>query len=365
MNKRTRLIFLGVIGLAIMIVAVGLIARSQSSTSVSSVSADISLRQTQVALQQTEIAVQMTKAALQQTAPQNNQNLPEKPAATLDKPAPVAAAPAATSLPTETPMPPSTSTPTPVPSPTSTPTLPPSPTATRTPVPPPQFSDNFDGGLKSDWQPILGQVGTVNGKMTLVDVSESRTGVIALGNPDWDNFAIEFDVNNLADGDDCKKDLSKCYSPSEGMNTYLNTVGFGNYSVNSSSRMAILTNINPYTADKLGKSEGFFVGESRLGWGTIDLSEDSRTDYHIKGQWDAVVGGGLVETTQMPQPRHFRIEKRGQNYLVFYDGQQISQYSTRLPAGKLGLWFGKLNDWDSSDPNAVPMVDSFEIKPLF
>ncbi|CAG0989001.1 hypothetical protein ANRL4_02345 [Anaerolineae bacterium] len=358
MNRRSRNIFVGVIGLAIIIVAVGLVSRSQQSSDKLAVSAEVALRQTQVALQQTEVAVQATQVALQQAVAQKGQTVSGNSGAVMTNSESTMVAPATLSLPTETPVPPtSTATPTLVPSPTRTSTPLPTPTSTPTPVPPPQFNDNFDGGLLPGWQPVFGQVGTVNGKMTLVDISQSKTGIIALGGPEWDNFALEFDVSNLKDHEPCKNDISTCYAPDGGMNTPWAGLTSGNFN----SRIAILVNIDPYQTEKLGKSEGFIVGESRLGWGTLDLGSSTHSG---KGEWMTVVGGGLVDTSKMLQPRHFRIEKRGQNYLVFYNGQQISQYSTRLPAGKLGIWFGKLNDWDTSDPNAVPMVDNFEVKPL-
>jgi hypothetical protein len=337
-------------------------------------------------------------ALLGRAAPAGPQATPPQTAAPTANVNAAAQAPAATTVLVATPTspPPPTATATAVP-PTQTPTntpVPPTPTSTRTAtsiptkMPPPQFSDNFDGGLKKEWTVVVGKVGIANGRMTLIDTSELMNGVVMIGQPDWDSFSIEFDVRNAWQTVGCATSdqrVAECYGV-ERVNagdTYCVSQSQFNF---CSSRVALMVNLPTELAESrsapTGVAEGFIVGQSHTEWGRFDLSD--KTSYgqyggavmtkHIGG-WRSIAGGSLqkLDRTQFPSlgknPSgvvRFRVEKRGSSYTVFVPGDSApySQFSASSPSGILGFWLIKANDLSEADPNAVPSIDNVVISPL-
>lgn len=95
--------------------------------------------------------------------------------------------PTDTSAPTETPPPTVTPTPTETPAPTDTPT----PTVTPTPLPLPDFADNFDAGLRPEWELETDDAwASVNGRLTNLRNESS----LIVGDENWTDYTLSLDV---------------------------------------------------------------------------------------------------------------------------------------------------------------------------
>jgi len=86
--------------------------------------------------------------------------------------------------------------------------IPPQPVDTPTPIPSPTpdqsilFEDNFEYGIKPDWKPVYGEWKMVDDRFEptkLIDQGkgEGNSTSVLVGNPNWNNYKVEFDAGNL------------------------------------------------------------------------------------------------------------------------------------------------------------------------
>lgn len=109
------------------------------------------------------------------------------------------AASAATATPTatETPLPTDTPTITPTPTQTPTRTATPTKTPTRTPTPDPRlFWDDFDQGLKPEWDFALGEWRMVEEQMTVTKYAQG-VALAYVGEATWSDYIVEVDAIGL------------------------------------------------------------------------------------------------------------------------------------------------------------------------
>jgi hypothetical protein len=253
-----------------------------------------------------------------------------------------------TASPTHTPYPPN---PTYTPYPTYT-AYPPNPTYTPYPKPALSptaepisesrlFEDDFDAGLRPEWEIVQGTWGTASGQFTLIDVSERPTiGMALVGDTSWDNYVVEFDVTGLYDSRWASDEGAADYDSSD-----MNETSFGDYAY---SRAAVLVGI-----DKEGSGVGLIIGQSFMMWGIF--KEDL---------WN-VVSGTLVQAYG-EQGTHLRVTVQGNIYEVYSDkDKMLTSFSVPgRKGGRVGIWLKALNGLSASDWRTVPKIDNFSVTPL-
>jgi hypothetical protein len=89
----------------------------------------------------------------------------------------------------------STYTPYPSQTPLPTYTTVPTPSPTIKPLVELPFKDNFDNGLRPEWQlPVAGGVWRIlNGKLTVTGLTEEKWSYIFVGDPSWENYSVDVD----------------------------------------------------------------------------------------------------------------------------------------------------------------------------
>lgn len=247
-------------------------------------------------------------------------------------------------VPSETPTP----TLTPLPTETPIPTATPQPSDTPTPIPPPpEFSDNFDGGLKAEWQRQAGEWGIVNGRLTLTDISERPAiGWITVGHESWSNYAVECDIEGVGDG---VPGLFASYLDSTVPKAYADAaMNDPDARLWSYSRAAILVSL-----DSRGRGVGFIVGTSYMEWAIYE-----------NGTWKTV-GATLTENDRDDGTVHLRIEVTETGHVVRVNGKEISFSALDVATqGKVGIWLSAHHEFENTHPRAVPKVDNLTITPL-
>ena len=224
-------------------------------------------------------------------------------------------------LPTSTEQPPLVPTDPPGPTPVPSDTIVPTPTFTATPawVLPEPFYDSFDNELNPKWQgKQQGIWGTVNGNLTKLSSSLFQgfkiEDALWLGNDNWENFQVEFDLNQLFEGSD------------------YHTNGICSITLGS-------------IQNKIGFT--FRIEETIIDYnGRYDISYSWNTDT------DNTVPNTMIKGIKLPA--NFRILHQGTTFTTFINGEQKNQinYPPYGP-GKIGLFCS----------TAGALLDNFKVSP--
>lgn len=198
-------------------------------------------------------------------------------------------------------------TPNPTPIPTSIPTVPP----TVQPVALPEFYDNFDKGFADQWRPVAGNWITEDGTA----VPQTKGGsVIVVGDPTWDNFALEMDFKTPEYENYTRGDMKVLLG-------YKDTKNF-----------VVLEFCG------LSNNKGYVNFWS--------YENGKRTD----------LMNTLYDAYSLNETHHLRIEIRSKKADIFLDGAALKSFGlANSLKGPVGL-FGS--------PVAKPIVDNFKVSPL-
>jgi len=203
------------------------------------------------------------------------------------------------------------------------------------------FQDSFDVGPRSEWEALLGEWGMVGGEYTLIDISERpAVGIAIVGDPSWDNYAIECDVTGFYD---------------YGGYPDVTMRGYGDESMNQEevrvpeySRAAILIGM-----DDDGDAAGLIIGATLMEWGLLK-------------EWNWTVISGTLTEGFGETGGHIRVAVRGNSYEAWVNDKVVTSMSAPAAhkGGRVGIWLKAFNKLPASDWRAVPKIDNFSVTPL-
>ena len=193
--------------------------------------------------------------------------------------------PTYTALPTDTPSPPATA--------TSYPTYTPYPTYTTIPASPTSaalFADDFDTGIKPDWQKVSGDWRFMNSMLTTLS-RDDESSLVLVGDPSWTDYSIDL----VIDAD------SGAY-----LESYVDVIAHAQDASN-------------YVFYRVHSSG---ISKSRLGWWIMKNGETTRLTY------DNILANDL----------RARVEVRGDIYTAYLDDEKMSSIQEpSFGAGRVGI----------------------------
>lgn len=191
-----------------------------------------------------------------------------------------------------------------LPSPTKTP-------AAKVSLP---FSDTFDSGFRSEWEPLSGSWITANGKLTAIK-PDTDLHLIMLDDPTWTNYRVSVDVH-----------INNYGAPSMG------EFAIGVRALNTQSQFL-----------------GFFVDTlKRGGWAFLG-SWHSEHEYLI----------GQGEVGSIPEDATYEVEVNGNEFVVRVNGREYQRINlSGYESG--GIFLGV----ECSNDHECPSFDNLVIKPI-
>jgi hypothetical protein len=168
------------------------------------------------------------------------------------------------------------------------------------------FQDDFNLGLKSEWQPVVGEWRMANGKLTGKGERFDWAYIVA-GDPTWSNYAVELDTDHSSDSWQAIAVLV---------------------------RVQDLGNLVTYILEIDGTGTGWYV--------TRDGERDRMTR----------------ESSPDGTKHQVRVEARGNLYVAYVDGQKASSASDpTFSSGRIGVGIRCRSDTCNT-------VDNIKVIPL-
>lgn len=193
-------------------------------------------------------------------------------------------------------------------------TAPPSPTKTPAAKVSLPFTDTFDSGFRSEWEPLSGSWITANGKLTAIK-PDTDLHLIMLDDPAWTNYRVSVDVH-----------INNYGAPSMG------EFAIGVRALNTQSQFL-----------------GFFVDTlKRGGWAFLG-SWHSEHEYLI----------GQGEGGSIPEDATYEIEVNGNEFVVRVNGREYQRIN--LSGYERG---GILLGVECSNDHECPSFDNLVIEPI-
>lgn len=195
----------------------------------------------------------------------------------------------------------------------------------------PRFDDEFENGIKKDWQILIGNVGMANGNFTVIDPPSgfSTKHVAIISGYEWENLRITTTLNKLLNGFNCFELICDSNAAAGIIIRY----------IPGSTSIGLL--LNP------GGSS------SNIAFGTIDENFE----------WSVIAQSGAY--ISYANPNNIIINAVGDTYTVTVNGEKIS--SVTIPGttkGQVGLWFRTYNFESGQIEYFAPRFDEFMVQAI-